>query len=720
MPRRTRRLAPQALAIAALVAVAWTAACQDYNFSPVRHCLIQPGTERVTLSDISAADILFVVDDSGSMGGEQLKLSQSFDAFVNSLKATNQQRVASNLEPIDFHIAVTTTSIFRLAQPETAVTCSTACGGAAGQTVCCRADNGLPLQRPKACAGDAACTPGRTTCRTDCLALHGQQACCAGADQAYETEAVPCATPGAACGDLKTRYQVGTAARACRLDGTAQTCRGPYDGSCPVGFTCKASGASPSGFACLDAAGRHGCDTAGGFTCSATCPGTGGSPTCCNAGGISQVIPACDIGVGEKDGLYPRGDFVAYRPTPTTHNPRVIHFDKGLFCAAPSLTSNTCTAPLAVATDPAAAAAIDQRITWFKQNVQVGTCGSGQEQGLEAARRAIEKALVGAQPHDDGAPTPPAWPKPPDLNGKATSKLVVVFVGDEDDCSAPEDVTGGIITSGSGTDACLADAGLPLDQQRHTRIQAYADFLAALGRPVAASFIVSAKSETCQDGQCRADVCCDEACAGAGVCTLAGVCGGQGPGDRFLQLRDLLGSRGTETVTGSVCNPGAPGSPGFSSILERVAEVVKQPAGLRLPTQPANDALTILRIVGTDGKTRKTCSRPAPPGTTGAALDAYDWWFTAGDDTDRTPTTASRFVYLNRTTRACEANPGETYSADYLGLVPASGCSTQADCLDALGGAIDDWACCMGFDRDTGACLPPSGPTRGSCLCGAP
>jgi hypothetical protein len=172
-------------------------------------------------------------------------------------------------------------------------------------------------------------------------------------------------------------------------------------------------------------------------------------------------------------------------------------------------------------------------------------------------------------------------------------------------------------------------------------------------------------------------------------------------------------------VTGSVCNPGSPGEKGFSSILKRVAEVVRQPVGLQLPTQPASAEVTVLRIAGPDGKTRKTCSRPAPAGTSGPALDQYDWWFTGGDDADRTPTGPSTFIFLNATTQNCFANPGETYSADYLGLVPASGCSLQADCQALLGGNLEDWSCCAGVGA-AGQCLPPSGATRGSCLCGAP
>ncbi|MCM2332994.1 MAG: hypothetical protein NDI82_03500, partial [Anaeromyxobacteraceae bacterium] len=343
--------------------------------------------------------------------------------------------------------------------------------------------------------------------------------------------------------------------------------------------------------------------------------------------------------------------------------------------------------------------------------VAVGTCGSPQEQGFEAARLAIQKALgLGglSQPADVGGAAP-EWPHPRRVvtaPERPSSKLVVVFVGDEDDCSSPESASGGIILTSSGNDACVVD-----EQRRRHEVQGYVDFLASLGRPVAGAFIVSAVNETCQDGACTPGLCCDTQCTGsANVCSLAGLCGGQGAGVRLLALEDALRrQKASDTVVGSVCNPGAAGSPGFSSILARVAEVVKQPAGLQLPTQPAAAQLTLLRIAGPDGKTRKTCTGPAPAGTSGTALDAFDWWFTGGDDTDRTPTGPSRFIFLNRTTRNCEANPGETYSADYLGLVPAAGCLTQADCQAALGGVLEDWTCDLS-----------QGGARGTCLCGTP
>src|SRR5512143_3625060 len=125
------------------------AGCQDYNFNPVGHCFIQPGTERVPLSNISSADVLFVVDDSGSMGGEQAKLASNFTYFIDNLDASNAARAAAGLLPFDFHIAVTTTSVFWNFQ--TGNTCSSSCAGAAGQLVCCKPDLTAPAHQVKRC-----------------------------------------------------------------------------------------------------------------------------------------------------------------------------------------------------------------------------------------------------------------------------------------------------------------------------------------------------------------------------------------------------------------------------------------------------------------------------------------------------------------------------------------------------------------------------------------
>jgi hypothetical protein len=668
MLRSTRHLAP--LALVALIG------CQDYNFSPVKYCLIQPGTERVQLSDISTADILFVVDDSGSMGGEQQKLADSFDAFVTKLVDTNQTRVASSLDPIDFHIAVTTTSLFFNTPVNGA--CSSTCAGAVGQSVCCDQSTSQPISIPKACAGDGDCKAG-DTCRTDCQGSALEKTCCAAANAEPERVPEACTTVGAPCGLILRRYNETHTPRLC----TGTT-------------TCATQ--DPTAIPALLAAPA-------GYACRTTCVGLSGLSACCDASGNPWRDATCDIGVGTDRGLYPRGDFVR-----AGTNERVLHFEKGLFCTlvADPLPGDPGHQKCADSTSNPTA--IADLVTKFKSNVRVGTCGSGQEQGLEASRRAIQKAfkLDGlSQPLEDSGPDAgktPVWPH-------AKSKLVVAYVGDEDDCSAPEDPNTGIImTLPPVADACVLDGGLPADQQRRYPISRYADFLASLGRPAAGAFIVSAVANDCVDDACQAGLCTDPLCTEAPA-----VCGGQAAGFRFLDFRATLAGKGDDTVAGSICNPGAAGAPGFSSILSRIAEVVKQPVGLQLPTLPASGNLIILRITS-GGATRKTCNGPAPTGLTQADAEAanYDWWFTGGDDRDRTPTGPSKFIYINRKDNLrCVANPGETYSADYLGLVPAGGCDPDPvlgpiSCATALGGTPDDWTC----DVSPGA-------ARGTCLCGS-
>jgi hypothetical protein len=675
MTRRFRRLAPLAL-----VALATLSGCQDYNFSPVNQCLIQPGNENVTLSDNSTADLLFVVDDSGSMGGEQKKLAESFDAFVGALTRTNSDRVGANLEPIDFHIAITTTSVF--VNNHTGASCSAACAGQAG-LVCCDVSN-QPLKAPRGCLTNADCTGAGVTCKDLGSVLGSPGKTCADAADVPVLVPVACQVVGQPCGELQMRYQFNHGPRSC------------------VG---------------IDDCGRT------GDTCSSTCTSPPDGQKYCCAGGTGAIDPLrCNSGVATEYAPYPRGDFVKAATSTRGTPPRVIHFTKDLFCTrgiVPATGKEACTGPA-----PAAAAtAILDRIAWFKANVAVGTCGSPQEQGLEAARRALKKALRLdglSQPSElDGSPS--AWPQ-------AKSKLVTVWVGDEDDCSTPESATAGVILSRptvadpNPPEACRANSRLPADQQKLHPLTDYSSFLSGLGRPLATGFIVSADGmptppETdvnrCVDASCVPNRCYDPTCDGAG-----NVCGGQGEGFRYLELASTFRSMGSDVVAGSICDPGTPASlpplPGFSSILQRVAEVVKQPSGLKLPSQPASAALTILRIVGTNGKTRTTCSAPAPVVLpSGATLNDYHWWFTDGNDLhSQIPTGASRFIHLNPAVQGCTANPGETYAASYLGLVPAEGCDTAADCALTLG-TPPTWT------TTPWECRKEAGAARGTCLCGS-
>jgi hypothetical protein len=664
MPRPFRARATAA--VLALVA----AGCQNYNFNPVGHCLIQPGTQRFTLSNVSSADILFVVDDSGSMGGKQARLASAFDDFVTNLTSTNVGRAQAGLLPIDFHIATTTTSVFFNPEPLSNQTCRSDCPGATGQLVCCGGTG--PAYGPKPCQANADCPIAGTACRNTCTGLKGEGYCCA-ADGTFPPNSinqvggaiVRCSLAGQPCGALETHY-----------------------------------------------------DFAG----------------CTTPGVALDQLP------------FPDGAFVgSTNVASAVANPRVLHFDKRLYLSADGKNAQGFTK--------------DQLKTFFVQNIAVGTCGSAQEQGFVAAKDALVKAFAGGQldtylydraagqsatgpistvpkfvVQPGGIPVAQAaasWPGP-------DSKLVLVWVGDEDDCSSPKDPSAGVMllnTDQSGADACVRDSTTPAPVGgKEFGVSSFVDYFTSLGRKLGAAFVVSARSTTgdptnCSNDTCVANAtvgnCCDQTSALCQTSTcppkVGDVCGGQAPGTRFLEAYSALRDKGADVVAGSVCGD-------FRPILDSVADIVKPPQTLSLPSQPAEERITILRI-GTSNETRKICGRPLAPkqpnyDLTAAQATGADWWFTKSDDpgppwdANGTATVAvpTRFVYINPNGN-CKANPGETYSADYLGVVPPEGCAIDRsgpgtdplgalDCQAKLGGQPQDWECFI-----------PPGLTTGTCTC---
>jgi hypothetical protein len=295
----------------------------------------------------------------------------------------------------------------------------------------------------------------------------------------------------------------------------------------------------------------------------------------------------------------------------------------------------------------------------------------------------------------------------------------------------------------SGADACVRDASvLPPLGGKQTPVTAFVDYFTGLGRDFGAAFVISARSNadasTCLNESCVAQNCCDFSCSASCPAASGSVCGGQAPGTRFLDTATRLKAKGGDVVVGSVCGD-------FTPILRGVAEIVKPPQTLALPSVPAEQAIAILRIATPAGETRKICGRPlAPvdangvrwPDRQSAEATGADWWFTNTPNPDvpwdpTLGTTAAppsvaiptRFVYINPNGQ-CKANPGETYSAQYLGVVPADGCLVQtgdvdlltgkvlgsADCTEKLGGHFGDWECY----------IPPPGPpavTKGTCTC---
>jgi hypothetical protein len=256
-----------------------------------------------------------------------------------------------------------------------------------------------------------------------------------------------------------------------------------------------------------------------------------------------------------------------------------------------------------------------------------------------------------------------------------------------------------------GADSCVLDKHRPAGDQREIPVAAYADFFAGLVHPggassLAAAFIVS--SARCSD----ASYAPADSCTGGAACPVspplscapsASICGGAyAAGERFLALASALRARGAQVVEGTVCDAYPPAT--FGPVLSAVADLLPPPSMLQLPGLPAAGVVTAVGIEDRSGQTRKLCA----PGT--------DWCFVACDDTHATclpPGTLSRCIAIDHARGTCEANPGETYAAEYLGVVPPGGCATAADCEQALGGRAGEWTC----TKDPAA-------SRGTCTCG--
>ena len=573
-----------------LAAAASTAlACNNgYQFSPAGRCLIQPGQVHVRLDPTSSADILFVVDDSPSTNEKQAGLAASFGDFITRVVQTNVARAARGLEPMDFHVAVTTSSVFETQpQPSWCVNASSCC-----QASACRSVGSCGRGTGAGCNAGEVCLDQPLLDATGLYVVGEQPQCCA----------VSSCTPSAGC----------ASGDRCASVSTSFPNPFPNPGFCTPGL---ASAGGPYAAGQLQAAGS---------------------------------------------------------------NPRVLDFTKDLDWASWG-TANP---------DPRLTALVQQ----FQQNVRVGSCGSGEEQHLEGARLALEKAAAGQL---GGAP---GWPH-------AGAKLVVVWVGDEDYCSSPAGAPLVMETYTPGADSCVWDKHRPAADQREIPVSAYADFFTGLAHPggassFAAGFIVSAAR--CADGSYAPA----DSCSGPATCPArppascappVPVCAGAyAAGERFFAFADALGARGVEIVEGTVCDAYPPAS--FGPVLQHIADLATPPSELKLPTQPASASLTSVTIADANGITRRTCA----PGT--------DWCFVSCSDTGPTPACVAsgttQCIGINHQTGSCEANPGETYAAEYIGLLPAGGCASSADCAAVLGGAAKDWAC-----------TTEAGASRGTCTC---
>ena len=89
------------LLVGASVALPSLFACLDHPLKPVEYEAAQEKQDAIALTVNKDVDILFVIDNSGSMGEEQATLAQNFESFINVLE---EPGVEAN-----YRIAVTTT-----------------------------------------------------------------------------------------------------------------------------------------------------------------------------------------------------------------------------------------------------------------------------------------------------------------------------------------------------------------------------------------------------------------------------------------------------------------------------------------------------------------------------------------------------------------------------------------------------------------------------------
>jgi len=420
----------------------------------------------------------------------------------------------------------------------------------------------------------------------------------------------------------------------------------------------------------------------------------------------------CIAGVGVDKAAYPAGDFVA-----GSGNPRVLHFTKDLFDGS-----------------PASATALQALVAQFQRNIAVGTCGSGMEQHLEAGRLAVQKAFAGTQP----GITAGEWPHP-------GAKMVVVWVGDEDDCSNPKtdppDPTKTLYFTPTkqspGNDVCTDEANPLITDPARSRlfkVSDYASFFTGLNRPFSAAFIYSADPSSCaDDGKgnrvCTPGTCtcqCPAACTSCGptaqgICNIPAECSGKSNGTRLHDMSAAIRGKGFSTLDASVCDAD------FATTLQRIAALVVPPPSLRLATPPAASEVAIVSAEKASGQPQR-CVGPAASAAEITGPSSKDWWF-VDCNSGNFSATPELCIVINRcsqpsaadrpadcgTHSTCEPDAGLSYVAQYIGIVPSptpdnptGGCFSDAGCAAALGGA-------QGLRCD-GADVATNRP--GSCVCG--
>ena len=235
--------------------------------------------------------------------------------------------------------------------------------------------------------------------------------------------------------------------------------------------------------------------------------------------------------------------------------------------------------------------------------LDLGVDGSGQEMGLEAARRALSEPLLSTSPLAD----------PPGNQGflRPGSRLLVVILSDEDDCSVPgsktlaveptcgEDCTADSDCGGEGrycvpkdsTDlakgrACSDNAcEIPEGRARLVPVSTYVDFLQGLDdgtgqgrkREVFLAVVGAVDESSLAPARCHTEN--DEA-YGAAV--------------RYAQTVEAMGERG---LIESICQAD------YGVSLRRIAELVSAPQTIELPQSPPDGHLLVIELQRASGET---------------------------------------------------------------------------------------------------------------------
>ena len=99
-------------------------ACQDYNYEEVLGSITNIVRDAEVVNVSSKADILFVIDNSGSMAGEQRQLAESFRGFTNAL----EEKFGD-----DYHIAMITTGMESTGCPRCSDIYTSSCTNSTGE-----------------------------------------------------------------------------------------------------------------------------------------------------------------------------------------------------------------------------------------------------------------------------------------------------------------------------------------------------------------------------------------------------------------------------------------------------------------------------------------------------------------------------------------------------------------------------------------------------------